>query len=138
MSTVDVTCPDLCIDPPMSIVHMNYDGPSNKVAKKWRRKIVNREFRKQMAENARSSTLNIPSRHAIIDTGATGNCLMKNAPCIKKDKDHTPVTVNMPEGATVQSSHSCELDIPGLPLQARKGYIIPALVHASLIGIRTL
>ena len=114
------------------------DQPTHKIARKWKRKLENRKFRKQVAANARSSTLGIPSRHAILDTGATGNFLMRDAPCINKQKEHDPITVNMPEGATATSSHICELDVPGLPRGARTGYIIPALAHASLIGVRTL
>ena len=97
------------------------DQPTNKIARKWKRKLENRKFRKQVAANARSSTLGIPSRHAILDTGATGNFLMRDAPCINKQKEHDPITVNMPEGATATSSHICELDVPGLPREQGQG-----------------
>ena len=66
--------------------------------------------------------INIPRRHVILGTGATGKLLSANRSMY-----------NMPERATATSSHIRELNIPGIPLEARTGYIIPALTRASLI-----
>jgi hypothetical protein len=44
----------------------------------------------------------------------------------------------MPNGATIQSSHTCNLLLTGLLLQARQVHILPGLVHNSLISVGQL
>jgi hypothetical protein len=48
-----------------------------------------------------------------------------------------PLTVNLPDGRKVKSTHVCNITIPGMP-GTLTGHIIPALKTASLIGIRPL
>jgi hypothetical protein len=48
-----------------------------------------------------------------------------------------PLTVNLPDGRKVKSTHVCDITIPGLPTTLT-GHIIPALKTASLIGIHPL
>jgi len=49
----------------------------------------------------------------------------------------TPLTINLPDGKKVKSSHICDINIPGLPT-ILMGHIVPSLTVASLIGIRPL
>jgi hypothetical protein len=49
-----------------------------------------------------------------MDSGCTGRFLLVNAPCLNKVKSRTPLTVRFPNGATMESSHTAELDIPEL------------------------
>jgi hypothetical protein len=44
----------------------------------------------------------------------------------------------MPNGTTIQSSHTCNLLLADLPPQARKAHILPGLVHKSLISVGQL
>jgi hypothetical protein len=44
----------------------------------------------------------------------------------------------MPNGTTIQSSHSCNLLLTDLPHQARQDHILPGLVHNSLISVGQL
>jgi hypothetical protein len=44
----------------------------------------------------------------------------------------------MPNGTTIQSSHTCDLLLADLPPQARKAHILPGLVHNSLISVGKL
>jgi hypothetical protein len=44
----------------------------------------------------------------------------------------------MPNGTTIQSSHTCDLLLADLPPQARKAHILPGLVHNSLILVGQL
>jgi hypothetical protein len=44
----------------------------------------------------------------------------------------------MPNGTTIQSSHTCNLLLTGLPPQARQAHILPGLVHNSLISVGQL
>jgi hypothetical protein len=46
--------------------------------------------------------------------------------------------MNMPNGTTIQSSHTCKLLLTDLPHQARQAHILPGLVHSSLISVRKL
>jgi hypothetical protein len=49
---------------------------------------------------------------AIVDSGCTIHFLLVNAPCLNKVKYRTPLTVRLPNRATMESSHTAELDIP--------------------------
>jgi hypothetical protein len=44
----------------------------------------------------------------------------------------------MPNGTTIQSSHTCSLLLTDLPHQARQARILPGLVHNSLISVGQL
>ena len=48
-----------------------------------------------------------------------------------------PLTINLPDGRKVQSTHVCDINIPGLPTMLT-GHVLPQLAVASLIGIRPL
>ncbi len=45
--------------------------------------------------------------------------------------------INLPDGKKVQSTHVCDINIPGLPT-ILTGHIVPSLTITSLIGIRPL
>jgi hypothetical protein len=70
---------------------------------------------------------------AILDSGCTINFISAAAPCSDKQAAHIPLNVNMPNGTTIQSSHTCNLLPTDLPPQARQAHILPGLVHNSLI-----
>jgi hypothetical protein len=59
-------------------------------------------------------------------------------PCNNKQEAHVPLSVNMPNGTTIQSSHTCDLLLTDLPPQERKAHILPGLVHESLISVGQL
>ncbi len=48
-----------------------------------------------------------------------------------------PLTINLPDRKQIQSTHVCDIQIPGLPTVST-GHIVPSLTIASLIGIRPL
>jgi hypothetical protein len=74
----------------------------------------------------------------ILDSDCTSNFLSATAPCNNKQEVHVPLSVNMPTGPTIQSSHTCDLLLAYLPPQARKAHILPGLVHNSLISVGQL
>ena len=58
----------------------------------------------------------IPITHAVADTGATPIMIMKKMPNMKNVRPATtPLKINLPDGSIVQSTHICDLEIPGLP-----------------------
>jgi hypothetical protein len=72
---------------------------------------------------------------SILDSGCTSNLLSAAALCSNKQAAHVPLNVNMPNGTTIQSSHTCYLLLTGLPPQARQAHILPVRVHNSLISV---
>jgi hypothetical protein len=57
---------------------------------------------------------------------------------LKKVKSRTPLTVRLPNGATVESSHNAELDIPELNASASKAHVLPGMVNHSLLSVGQL
>jgi hypothetical protein len=73
-----------------------------------------------------------------VDSGCTGQFLLVNAPCLNKVKSRTPLTVRLPNGATMESSHTTELDIPELNAAASKAHFPPGMADHSLISVGQL
>jgi hypothetical protein len=48
------------------------------------------------------------------------------------------LTVRLPNGATMESSHTAELDIPELNAAAYKAHVIPGMAHHSLLSVGQL
>jgi hypothetical protein len=74
---------------------------------------------------------------AIVDTGATAIFVMEGTPVDNKRVATHPLTINLPDGTNIKSSHCCDIKIPGLPT-VLTGHIVPGLSIASLIGVRVL
>lgn len=81
--------------------------------------------------------IGIEESHAILDTGATAIFVMESAPVDNKRVAQQPLTISLPDGTKVKSTHECDITIPGLPT-VLTGHIVPSLTVASLIGIRVL
>ena len=79
----------------------------------------------------------IDNSKAFADTGATAIFVMENVPVDNKRAAMKPLTINLPDGTKVKSTHECDITIPGLP-RVLTGHIVPQLKIASLIGIRVL
>jgi hypothetical protein len=52
---------------------------------------------------------------------------------LNKVKSRNPLTVRLPNGATMESSHTADLDIPGLNAAASKAHVSPGMAHHSLL-----
>ena len=83
------------------------------------------------------NAITIDMSHAIADTGATSIFIMEGTPVNNKRVATKPLTINLPDGTKVMSTHICDITIPGLPT-ILIGHIVPKLTIASLIGIREL
>jgi hypothetical protein len=75
---------------------------------------------------------------AILDSGCTGHYLKVTAPVTNKKLAVTPINVTLPDGALIQSTHTCDLILPQLPLAATKAHIIPGLATSSLLSVGQL
>jgi hypothetical protein len=89
-------------------------------------------------EVCRAPPLLKPHETAIVDSGCTGHFLLVNAPWLNKVKSQTPLTVCLPNGATMESSHTAELDIPELNAAASKAHIFPGMANHSLLSVGQL
>jgi hypothetical protein len=71
------------------------------------------------------------------DTGATSVFVKEGVPVANKQLATHPLAVNLPDSCKVQSMHTCNVVVPGLP-HPLVGHIVPNLAIASLFGIRPL
>jgi hypothetical protein len=60
------------------------------------------------------------------------------APVTNKKRAVAPINATLPDGATIQSTHTCDLLLPQLPLAATKAHIIPGLATSSLLSVGKL
>ena len=79
----------------------------------------------------------IDKSKAFADTGATAIFVMEDVPVDNKREAMKPLTIHLPDGTRVKSTHECDITITGLP-KVLTGHIVPQLKIASLIGIRVL
>jgi hypothetical protein len=62
---------------------------------------------------------------------------MKGMPIKNLRRADHPITITLPNGSKVVSTHICDIIIPSLPMMLM-GHIVPGITMASLIGIRIL
>jgi hypothetical protein len=82
-----------------------------------------------------------PLKHnetTLVDSGFTGNFLLSNAPCLNKTLIINPLTVRLPNGQTMKSTHTATLDIPQLSKTAKEAHIFPAMESNSLLSVGQL
>jgi hypothetical protein len=75
--------------------------------------------------------------HAVADTGATSLFVMEGFKMSNVQIATNPLSINLTNDAIVKSTHTCNIEIPGLPT-VLTGHIIQGLTMASLVGIRIL
>jgi hypothetical protein len=73
-----------------------------------------------------------------VDSGCTDHFLLVTAQCLNKVISGNPLTVRLPNGATMESSHTADLDIPGLNAAASKAHIFPGMAHHYLLSVGQL
>ena len=68
--------------------------------------------------------------YAALDSGCTDDFLKANSPHTNRQVATRPITVTIPSGAGIRSSHTCDIHLTDMP--ARQGHILPDLVHSLL------
>jgi hypothetical protein len=91
-----------------------------------------------MFEECRPPPLLKPHGTAIVDSGCTVHFLLVNAQCLNKVKSQNLLTVRLPNGATMESSHTAELDIPELNKAASIAHVLPGMANHSLLSVGQL
>ena len=74
---------------------------------------------------------------AIADSGTTGHFITSEAICQNKKKATNGLWVTLLDSSSIQATHSSDLKIAALPMQARKAHVFPQL-KTSLISIPQL
>ena len=88
--------------------------------------------------NYTTAHLKIAKNMAMADAGATGHFVLPGTPVINIKIARHPLKINLPDGDCLASTHTCTLDIPWLPNEAKEAHIVPGLAHESLISIKIL
>jgi hypothetical protein len=81
--------------------------------------------------------MSFATTHALADTGATSLFVMEGLKMKNVQIATNPLSINLPDGAVVKSTHTCDIIIPGLPT-ILTGHIVRGLTIASLVRIRIL
>ena len=96
-------------------------------------------YKYEYAYNALLSTVKINMQNvhewAILNYGETSHFLVIAAPTTNRQEAKNPLSVKLPDGARVSSTHTCTLAIPEIPAKARIAHIIPGLAAHSLLSI---
>ena len=87
-----------------------------------------------MAFNNRTTTRLV--EFAISNSGATAHFLVEGAPIVNKREAEQPVTIKLPDGTLIYSTHIGNLDIPWMPDSMTTAHIMPGLSHSSLISTK--
>ena len=72
---------------------------------------------------------------AALASGATHHFLVIDTTACKVTPADNPITVTMPDGSALNSTHVRKLDLPQLPMAARLGHVIPGLDSRSLMSV---
>jgi hypothetical protein len=93
-----------------------------------------------MRVNCRQCAVPLLENHktAIVDSGCTGHFLLVNAPCQHKVKSQNPLRVHLPNGNTMDSTHTASLSIPELSKAASIAHVYPGMANHSLIPVGKL
>jgi hypothetical protein len=75
---------------------------------------------------------------SLVESGCTGHYLLSNTPCLNKKVTSNPLTVRLPNGQTMESTHTAFLDIPELSKAASAAHIFPAMENNSLLPVGQL
>jgi hypothetical protein len=63
---------------------------------------------------------------------------MVAAPVANKQVENTPIQVRLLDGASIQSSHTCDLVLHQIPDTEKKAHVIPGLSTRSLLSVGQL
>ena len=76
----------------------------------------------------------------VADTGATGYFVLPGTPVIDALPTTSPISINLPDGSVIKSTHTYRDNIPWLPESVTRAHIdiVPGLAHTSLISTAVL
>ena len=75
---------------------------------------------------------------AMADAGCTSTIVIPGTPIKNVRPTKNQITLVDAKGGKLVTTHNGEIDIPGLPLEARRAHVCPDLAHMSLVSIKQL
>ena len=85
-----------------------------------------------------TSYIKISVDMAIANAGAKGHFLLPGTQVTNLKPSDKPMTVNLPGGTQIQSTHPCDINVPWLPKAASTAHILPGMAHTLLVSIKVL
>lgn len=76
----------------------------------------------------------IYSDTALSNSRASSHFVVDGTHVMDKQVATNPITITLPDGATLQSMHTCHVNIPWLRKTATRAHIIPDLAHSLLLS----
>jgi hypothetical protein len=73
-----------------------------------------------------------------VESGCKGHFLLVNAPCLNTIKSQNPLTVGLPNGATMESTHTSALHISELNKSPSIAHVFPVMQNHSLLSVGKL
>ena len=70
--------------------------------------------------------------------GATGHFVLPVTPVKNTKPATTLLTINLLDGDQIKSTHTCQLDTPWIPEEAKEAYTVPGLAHTYFVFINLL
>ncbi len=125
------------LDVAASIFAKDNDNDNTVVALNCSPKHTSANSAQTAPEHQHYANMLIEMLHAITDTAATFIFVMEGTPMENIKPTMSPITINLPDGKRVMSTHTCNITIPGLPT-VLTGHIVPGINMALLFGIRVL
>ena len=71
-------------------------------------------------------------------SGATGNFILPGTNVSNMNISKKTLTINLPDGNQLKSTHRCEIIVPRLPKEARQAHVVPGMEQTSLISMKIL
>eukprot|EP00804_Cyclotella_cryptica_P020493 CCRYP_019412-RA/>CCRYP_019412-RA protein AED:0.05 eAED:-0.04 QI:0/0/0/1/0/0.5/2/0/1372 len=73
---------------------------------------------------------------AILDSGATAHFIVQGTDVLNQKPATNPLWIKLPDGNFITSTHTCNLNIPWLPMSMTEAHIVPGLAHSSLVATK--
>eukprot|EP00804_Cyclotella_cryptica_P023697 CCRYP_019320-RA/>CCRYP_019320-RA protein AED:0.37 eAED:0.35 QI:0/0/0/1/1/1/6/0/1607 len=73
---------------------------------------------------------------AILDSGATAHFIVQGTDVLNQKPATNPLRIKLPDGNFITSTHTCNLNIPWLPMSMTEAHIVPGLAHSSLVATK--
>ena len=75
---------------------------------------------------------------AVVDSVATVNFILPDTKVSNMKISKKPLIINLPDDTQLKSTHTCEINVPRLPKEARQAHVVPGMAHTSLIPMKIL
>ena len=107
-------------------------------AKAWQQTIARHDFQASPNAEAMFNTtkIKIAVDMAVADSGATCHFILSGTEVTNMKFSDNPLTINLPDGTQLKSTHTCEINVPWIPKSTRSVHIVPGMSHTSLVSIK--